>query len=64
MNEKEMDKKQEEIIEKAREKLVEKLMDAMGRYDAERTAGIFFSEHIVSIEGKSVAEWIINELAK
>lgn len=30
--------KQEKIIEKAREKLVEKLMDAMGKHEAERMA--------------------------
>ena len=56
--------KQEKIIEKAREKLVEKLMDAMGKHEAERMAGVFFSKYVVSIDGKSVAEWMINELAK
>ena len=56
-----MDKKQEEILEKARKQLVEKLMSAMGKYEAERMTGIFFSADVVSIEGKSVAEWIVCE---
>ncbi len=60
----EINKKQEEIIEKAKEKLVEKLINVMGKNEAERMAGIFFSKYVISIDGESVAEWIVNELSK
>jgi hypothetical protein len=41
-----------------KEKLIEKLVDAIGRADAERMAGIFFLPNVVSIDGKSIAESI------
>jgi hypothetical protein len=51
----------EEIIENAKKQLVEKLTDVMGRHDAERMAGIFFSKSVFALEGKSVAEYIFDK---
>ena len=48
----------EEILGDAEKKMEEVLTEAVGRFEARKLTGLFFSSEILAIEGKSVAEYI------
>lgn len=47
------------ILEEAQNKMVDELLESVGRFEAKRMAGLFFS--VVKIDEKSVTEYIYDK---